>query len=135
MPDVASTIQAIGVSDCLALGVDPHSGDLAEWRAWSQGRMESLTQEMGLTCGRKVSSDSLVSEEPLAYMDLYDARQEKLGWYRIARAAEICHIDPEWLSFAVECDMVKSSHGYGRGGECQRVRVKLADVRAWIAMR
>ena len=133
--EAADAIRSFDTDGSILFGVDPRRGDLSEWRASRRGRMQSLTQEMGLDCGRKVSSDSLVSEEPRNYMELYDARQEKLGWYRIARAAEICHIDPEWLSFAVECDMVKSSHGYGRGGECQRVRVKLADVRAWIAMR
>ena len=35
MQDMSSASRAIGVSDCLALGVDPHSGDLADWRAWS----------------------------------------------------------------------------------------------------
>ncbi len=135
MDDAASAIRAIGVSDCMALGIDPCSGDLSEWRAWSQGRTHSLTQEMGLACGRKVSSDSLALEEPRTYMESYDARQEVKGWYRVVRAAEICHIDPHWLQFAVECRIIPSSHGYGRGGEAQRVRVKLEDVRAWQATR
>ena len=90
---------------------------------------------MGLDCGRKVSSDSLVSEEPRNYMELYDARQEVKGWYRIARAAEICHIDPRWLMFSCECGMIPTSHGYGRGGEAARVRVRLSEVRQWMAMR
>ena len=133
--EAADAIRSFDTDGSILFCVDPRRGDLSEWRASRRGRMQSLTQEMGLDCGRKVSSDSLVSEEPRNYMELYDARQEKLGWYRIARAAEICHIDPRWLGFAVECDMVPSSHGYGRGGEAARVRVRLSEVRQWMAMR
>ena len=92
--EAADAIRSFDTDGSILFCVDPRRGDLSEWRASRRGRMQSLTQEMGLDCGRKVSSDSLVSEEPRNYMELYDARQEKLGWYRIARAAEICHIDP-----------------------------------------
>ena len=136
MQDMSSAIRAIGVSDCLALGVDPHSGDLADWRAWSRGRTESLTQEMNLASGRRLTNGPIFPEhEELTWMEIYDQRQEKLGWYRTARAAAILHVDRRWLDFAVECGVIRGTVAYGLGTDPKRIRVRLEDARAWQAAR
>jgi hypothetical protein len=63
----------------------------------------------------------------------YDLQMERAGWYRTVRVAEILHINPLWLAYAVECDMMKARRGSGKRGEAMHVRIRLADAEAWQA--
>jgi hypothetical protein len=116
--------------------VNMRGGVGADYWRWQEGRTQSIAQEEHIGKGRDI--DKCVLEpirEPLSYEERYDQRQEALGWYRTARVAEILHIDPRWMMFAIECGMVKSAHSYGTGAEAKRVRVRLDEVRAWQATR
>ena len=132
MDDVQSVIQCFDTSGCALLYIDPRRGDLSEWRAWSKGRTQSLTQEMGLASGRQLINEPIfLQREGLTWIEIYDHRQEKLGWYRTARVAAILHIDRRWLDFAVECGTIKGTVAYGMGTDPKRIRVRLEEARAW----
>ena len=91
---------------------------------------------MGLGSGRKLINEPIFPQrEDLTWMEIYDQRQEKLGWYRTARAATILHIDRRWLDFAVECGVIRGTVAYGMGTDPKRIRVRLEEARAWQTSR
>lgn len=136
MTDTTAAIRTLGTSDMRAMGVDPRcNGDLSEWRAMRERNGCSVAQALGLGSRARYNKEDMGVVEPLTQEEQYDKEQEAKGWYRTPRAAEILKMNPLWLAFGAECGMIETSHGYGRGGEAKRLRVRLESVREWQALR